>query len=266
MEMVESPVDTIVNAIKFGASNLKTIVLWGAFCFVAVFIDIVFSVGASVVFKEHLWIYVGLRLVGYVPVLIFSILYAGFGCQCIRALLNGESVAPTGLENPGQLIVDGIMLLIVKIEMGIIGLILLLPGLIIVLLSIHRRTQDRTLMIAGVALLLLALIPYAILIVLTYLQYIVYADTRSLLQGLNLLKSAGMVISHPVDSIVTFGEWLIMLVVCLIVLTVCVIFCVSILLIPFLSILFGLAVFYLFVRLYQKCQKLAPTTNGESSG
>ena len=124
-------------------------------------------------------------------------------------------------------------------------------------------------MLIGVALILLALIVYIVLVFLGMIQWVIYADTGRLSQGVNFLKSIKLIISHPADAAITIILLLVMYIITMIIVFVLEMLICTIIAIPFVSIVFGIAIYYILTRFYQKAtgnENIALPSSGKGPG
>ena len=104
----------------------------------------------------------------------------------------------------------------------------------------------------GIALFLIAYILCFILFFLTMIQWVVYADSGSLSQGLNFLKSIRLIISHPIDALITIILLFVLYVILSMITLLLEIPVCTIIAIPFVTVAGTIAIYYVVVRFYQK--------------
>lgn len=254
--MVEGPIDLLANSIRYSVSNPKSIAIWGGIylltlilAFTCFIIGYFFLLGQDSL-KDGGIPGLTIILAGLIPAVLGGILVTGFICQCIRTLLSGESVTPIGLDNPWRLIKDGICVTIISFVGAIIGLILMIPGFALMYYSSINKND--TLLLVGLVIFMLSLIPYILLLFLSMIQWVIYVDSEHLSQGLNFLKSIGLILSHPLDAaiaiILVFVLQLVQSAICFVLeIPVC-----TMILFPFVAVLGYIATYYIFTRFYQK--------------
>ena len=223
--------DNFVNALKFSFSNVKSLAIWGISYVVAMAIFIVLFVVALIFFGDSLFLVIVISALALLPVLVLCVLLMGFVSQCLKTVLNGGDVMPTGLESPGDLVKDGVMTSIILLEAVVLEFACLAPGYLLVFLA---GPGNSALILAAMALMLLAIPVILVIFFLNVIQWAVYADTGSLLQGLNPLRPIGLVISNPMAAGVAVLSLIGASVVFSLIMLVCELLIITILLLPFL--------------------------------
>ena len=178
--------DIFVNALKFGVSNITSLAIWGIAFVVTIIVAVIIMLTAVLIFDDNVIAMIALMLLSYLPVLAVGILMMGFISQCMKTVIDGGSVMPLGLESPAGLAKDGIMTMIIAFEAFIAEMICLAPAFLLMFLA--AGSDNTTLMLVAMALMLVAIPVIMVFFLLNMIQWAVYADTGSLLRGLNPLK------------------------------------------------------------------------------
>lgn len=261
--MVEGIGDRIVSAFRFSTSRVGSIVLWGLPLLVIIFLAVLGVASLMVSHgSEFLDVLLFIFLIAILLAIVWLILFLGFICQCARAVLDGEDVMPTGFESPGQLVVDSVVATLIYLEVLILGMLFLLPGIALMIFSANNQ---ESLFLLSLALTGLGLIPLAVFIFLGALQMVIYVDTGSVLQGLNLLRSVSLVISRPADALVTFAVVVAIYGAFRLVTGVCSYCCILGIFTPFIQVIEYTTLIYLVVRFYEPDSEFSAVSPYEAS-
>lgn len=244
----EGPVGNIVNALKFGVSNVTSLAIWGIAFFAAIAIMAVMLVTAFLIFSENVPVMIVMFILSYLPVIVIGVLFMGFASQCIKTVIDGGSKMPTGLESPGELVKDGIMTFIIVLEAFVFEMLCFVPGFLLIFLA----RSDDTLVLVGLVLLMLAIPVMLVIYFLNVIQWAVYADTGSLLQGLNPLRPIRLILSNPGAAVIAALSIFVAYVIFTVVMFLLEILIVTILLMPFLIIAEYACIMYLVAVFYRQ--------------
>jgi hypothetical protein len=244
----EGPVDNIVNAFRFGFSNVVSLAIWGIAFFVAIVIMAVMLMIALLAFYENAPMVIVLFLLSYLPIIAVGIPFLGFASQCLKTVIGGGSEMPTGLQSPGELVKDGVMTFIIMLEGFVFEMLCFVPGLLLIFLA---RSND-TLILAGLVLIMLAIPVMLIIYLLNVIQWAVYADTGSLMQGLNPLRPIGIILSNPGGAAIAGLSIIVAYVIFTIIMFICEMLIITILLMPFLMVAMYACIIYLVAVFYRQ--------------
>lgn len=246
MNMDESYSDMLANAIKYGISNKRTILIWGIISLVAY---ILFFIGYALVliFTRSQWAW-AVFVLAFIPMLAIGVLSMGYMCRCLRELLNGNNMAP-GLSRPVEMAVDSIKILIIYLE-AIIGIIIVFIPMFLVLYL--DRGGNSTALVILCLLYPIELILTIVIVSLNMIQWAVLADTGSLARGLNPITPIHLVLADLKNSVMVAVLAFILYIAYTIITVVCVMLVCTLLLLPFIMIPFYCAGMYLLARFYQR--------------
>jgi hypothetical protein len=247
MVNVEGPVDNFVSALKFGVSNVASLAIWGISYVVAIFVSVFIMVFAWLFLNDNLPVVIVLSILAFLPAMAVGILLLGFISQCLKTVLDGDDKMPTGLESPADLVKGGIMTFIIALEGVVLEMVCLSPAVLLIFIA---GPKDDVLIWVALALMLLAIPVILIIFLLNVIQWAVYADTGSLMQGLNPLKPVSLVLSNPGGAVVMIVSVIAAYLFFSVVTFICELLVITILLLPFLlvamyaSLMYLIAVFY----------------------
>ncbi|MGA9141588.1 MAG: DUF4013 domain-containing protein [Methanocella sp.] len=245
----EGPGEILENSFRFAASNVKSLAIWGIAFTLAIIVMMVVLFAGILLFHDDIIVMLVLMLLSYIPVIAVTVLLMGFVCQCLKTVLGGGRVMPTGLESPGDLVKDGIVISIILLEAVVLIIVLFLP---IYAFMILAGPGNIALMLAAMGLMLLAIPVTMLIYFVNVIQWAVYADTGSLLQGLNPLKAIGLIASNWRGAAVTALLLFAASIVFSIIMFVCEIFIVTILLLPFLMVAMYPCMAYIIAVFYRQ--------------
>lgn len=246
MGYVENFTELLTNSIKYGLSNKRSILTFGIIGLIAY---LIFFIGYAIVIlfeKDVLaWLFFAITSI---PVLVLSVLFMGFAYRCLSELLHGNNVMPD-VTGPGKMAVDGLKVLVVYIEAIVICLILFIPMMLALLLSSGR---NMTALVIFCLLYPIELLLAIIVVMLNMVQWVVLADTGSLMKALNPLTPIRLIVKDfknallfAVLAVIIYVLWAVIIMV--LTLPVC-----TIVLLPFTYIPAYCTGMYLLARFYQR--------------
>ena len=245
MDNFESYSDMFVNAVKYGISNKRVILAWGAIGLVAYIIFFIGYITVLLNFRS-IWALVIFALAA-IPIIVIGVLSIGYMCRCLRGLLGGNNTAP-GLSEPVELVVDSIKMLFIYLE-AIIGIAIVFIPMLLVLLTMKTGSSG-TILICLLYPIELAL---SISIVsLNVIQWAVFADTGSLLKGLNPITPIRLVLADLKNSVMIAVLAFILYLSYSIIVGICTALVCTFVIVPFTLIPFYCAGMYLLARFYRR--------------
>ncbi|OPY29523.1 MAG: hypothetical protein A4E28_00840 [Methanocella sp. PtaU1.Bin125] len=246
----ENPGDILVNALKFSVSNVTGLAVWGIAFALSIIVMMVIMFSGMILFYDNTLAVIALVLLSYLPALAVSFLLLGFVIQCMKTVIGGGIVMPTGLESPAGLVKDGALTTVILLEAVIVEMICFAPGFLLMFLA--AGSESTILIFLAMALMLLAIPFVMVLFFLNMIQWAVYADTGSLLQGLNPLRAVGLIRSNPGGAVIMVVLLIASNIVFSVVLLICELLIITILLLPFLMIAMYAAMAYIVATFYRQ--------------
>jgi hypothetical protein len=246
----EGPGDIFVNALKFGVSNMVSLAVWGIAFVLAIVVAMVIMLAAVLLFYDNEILMIPLMLLAYLPALAVGVLMLGFIIQCMKTVIDGGSVMPTGLESPGSLVKDGVMTLIIAVEAFVVEMVCFVPAFLFMFLAVW--SESTTLMLIAMALMLLMVPVIMVVIFLNMIQWAVYADTGSLIRGLNPIRTISLIRSNPGAALVMVLLLIASNIFFTVVIFLCEVLVITILLLPFLTIAMYASMAYIVAVFYRQ--------------
>lgn len=242
--------DIFVNALKFGVSNMTSLAVWGIAFVVTIIVAVIIMLMAVLIFDDNVIAMIALMLLAYLPALAIGVLMMGFISQCMKTVIDGGSVMPLGLDSPVRLAKDGIMTMIIAFEAFIAEMICLAPAFLLMFLA--AGSDSTALMLVAMALMLVAIPVIMVFFLLNMIQWAVYADTGSLLRGLNPLRVVGLIRANPGGAVTMVLLLIAAYLVFTVVMFACEMLIITILLLPFLAIAMYASIAYIIAVFYRQ--------------
>jgi hypothetical protein len=248
MEGYEGVSDLLSNSIKYGLSNKRAIVIWGAVYLVTMLVFFAGYIGGVfLIFMDErsiiAWV---LILISLIPILILSVLLAGYVRRCLSGLFEGNETVPD-IADLGGIVVDGLKLAAIYIEGIVVMFILFIPSVALILIS-YRYEEA----ICGYCLLYpIELVLMILVLVINMVQWAVFADTGSLMKGLNPLNAVRLIKGDLRYAAVAGLAALIIYLILSVVSSILTLLVVTLLLLPFVIMPFYCALIYILARFYQ---------------
>jgi len=252
----EGPGDILVNALKFSVSNVAGLVIGGIALALAIVVMMIVMFTGLFLFDDNVLAMIALVILSYLPALAVSVLMMGLVSQCMKTVIDGSSMMPTGLESPVGLVKDGIMTLIIVFEAFVGEMICLAPAFLLMFLA--AGSDNTTLILIAMVLMLLALPVIMIIFLLNMIQWAVYADTGSLLQGLNPLKPLGLIRSNLRGAVIMLALLIAANLLFSILVLACELLIITILLLPFMLIAMYASMAYIVAVFYRQSSRDRP--------
>lgn len=239
------------NAVRYGISNKRALVIWGIATFVCMLIYLVGIIGS--IFLNNEMLMLAVIFLAIVPLLALSVLMFGYVKRMISGLLEGNDIMPD-VSGFADMAVDGIRLLLIYAEGILVMLVLFIPMAAVFLLP------DETAVMAAFCLLypLILVLCIAVLIV-NIVQWAVFADTGSLLRGLNPITPVKLILGDLRYAAVAAISAIVLYMVLSIVSSILIILIVTILLLPFVMLPIYAAFIYILARFYQHASGRMPS-------
>ncbi len=235
--------ELLPNSIRYGISNKRAIVIWGiayVICIAIYFIGLL----AYFIIDDRL-IATAAIFPSIVPSLILGVLYLGYALRMMTGLMEGGDTAPD-VSGIGKMAVDGIKIGVIYMEGVILMLILFTPLIALLILS-----KESSLMAVFCLLYPIIILLCMLALVINIVQWAVFADTDSLLSGLNPLIALKLILGDLRYAAVALIAAIVLYIIVSIASMVLAIFVVTIILLPFLMIPFYSAFIYVLARFYQ---------------
>lgn len=245
MSNIDEFVETVVASIKYGFSNMKTIIIYGVLSILAIALFFAGFIAVALFHKSiAAWVFLGLASI---PILLLTLLTMGYWVRCLRSLVGGGDKLPDFFTDFKGLVIDGIKGLIIYLEMVVVSIILYMA--VFGLMFVGIRSQVVFLFIS---LLLFAFVMVAILVLLfiNIIQWTVYAGSGSLLKGLNPFEAIGLILANPMCALVAAAQAFVIYIVFSVAITVLSILIVPLILLPFLTMPVYVAMLYVIAKFY----------------
>jgi hypothetical protein len=244
----EGPGDIFVNALKFSVSNITSLAIWGIALVVAIITAMIIMLTAVFLFYDNTLVLIVLMLLAYLPVIAVGVLMMGFISQCMKTVIDGGSVMPMGLESPARLAKDGIMTMIIALEAFVAEMICFAPAFLVIFLVRY----DDGMMLIAMALMLLAMPVIIVIFFLNMIQWAVYADTGSLLRGLNPIRPFSLIRSNLRGAVIMLLLLIAAYVLFSVLMFALELLIITILLLPFLAVAMYVAIAYIVAVFYRQ--------------
>jgi Protein of unknown function (DUF4013) len=248
MEGYEGLSDLLSNSIKYGLSNKRTIVIWGAVYLVTMvlfFAGYFASIFLIMADEKNLLAW-AIMLLSMIPIIVMSVILFGFIRRCLSGLFEGDDTVPN-VENLVGMVIDGLKISVIYLEGIVLMFIIFLPSMILMALS-YRYTEA---FCAYCLLYPVEMILMLLVLALNLVQWAVFADTGSLLSGLNPMNATRLIAGDlryaAVAALAAFIVYLISSVVGMVLMLLII----TILALPFVIIPFYCAGVYILARFYQ---------------
>lgn len=248
MEGYEGLSDLLSNSIKYGLSNKRAIVIWGAVYLVSMIVFLVgYIVTIYLLIKDEMnplaW---AIFLLSFIPLIPLSVLLFGYVRRCLSGLFEGDNTAP-GITELGRMAVDGLKIWAIYLEGIVLMVIAFLPLLLMMLISVYYPAAICVYcLLYPVEIVLMLLI-----MALNLVQWAVFADTGSLMSGLNPIKALGLIKGDLRYAAVAGIAVLIVYFIASVASTVLTLLVVTLLVLPFAIMPIYCACIYILARFYQ---------------
>lgn len=170
MDQNEGFVDTIINSIKYGLSNIGALLIGGIITIFAFFL-------------------IGLPFV------------LGYITKCIKSLLQGNNVMPD-FEDIGMIAKDGIMVCILALVYGIVITCVMMVAYIPMIAG--SIAESDALMFLGLLLFIPVFLVLFVLGLLFQISWIIYAATDSLGKAVNPITPLKLILANPIGFVIAF--------------------------------------------------------------
>lgn len=257
MEGYEGLSDLLSNSIKYGLSNKRSILIWGAVYLVTMLLFFAGYIGGIflLIMDEKSLVAWVLILISFIPILILGIFLAGYVRRCLSGLFAGNDMVPD-ISDLAGMAVDGLKLSAIYIEAVVLMFIIFLPSLALILIS-YRYEEAVCLycLLYPIELVLMLLV-----LGLNVVQWAIFADTGSLMSGLNPVKAARLIAGDLRYVAVAGIAALILYLILSVVSTVLTLLVITLLALPFAIMPFYCALVYILARFYQHAKSKLPAS------
>jgi hypothetical protein len=244
MDSYEGLSDLLSNSVRYGLSNKRAIIIWGIVYLVTLALYIA-GLAILLLYPKNTvaWAAYFLTLV---PLIAVAVLMQGYMFRCLSGLFKGDNVAPDVSGILGMAI-DGIKIFIIYMEAIIVILLLFTPSILLLIVSDRYPAAIAAYCLLYPFELLLAVLVGAISMV----QWAVFADTGSLLKGLNPLTAIRLVIKDFRYAVVAALAAFIIYLLFSVVIMILIIPIITSVLMPFAITPVYCAVIYILARFYR---------------
>jgi hypothetical protein len=233
------------GSLRYGFSNKNAIIIAGLAGLIIFFI-IWIGLVAGVLAKNTIVILITIGII-LILVLAILVLINGYTIRCARKILQGQPIAPDISNNLHDMALDGIKSLPIYIEGLLYGMIIYIPYYLLVRLSNSRGISA----LSCLLIILLLLVNWAFGVI-NRLQMVVYADTGSVLKGMNPLIPLKLCLNDPHSYVSAYLVSLIVQVVYIIPVIILVMLICTSILTPFLYLPMIASGIYVITRYYRR--------------
>ncbi len=244
MENYEGFTDLLSNSIHYGLSNKRAIVIWGALYLVTILIYLAGIVILLFYIKNvFAW---AIFLLSLVLIVAMAVMFFGYIRRCLSGLFDGEDIAPDVADLVGMAI-DGLKISAIYVEGMVLMVIVFLPSMLLLIMSYrYPEAIYAYCLLYPVELVLIILIG-----TLNIVQWAVFADTGSLLSGLNPITAARLIAGDFRYAVVAALAAFIVYIMFSLATTILTFLIITIILLPFAVIPIYLTGIYILARFYE---------------
>jgi hypothetical protein len=244
MDNYEGFSDLLSNSLRYGLSNKRAIIIWGIIYLVTL---LIYIAGLAVlVFYVKNTIAWGIYFLTLIPLIAAAVLMQGYMFRCLSRLFDGDNVAPDVSGIIGMAI-DGIKVFIIYMEAIIVMMLIFMPAMLLLMVSDRYPAA-----IAAYCLLYPVEMILAVLIgAISMVQWAVFADTGSLLKGLNPLTAIKLVIGDLRYAVVAALAAFIIYLLFSVVIMILILPIITAVLMPFAITPVYCAIIYILARFYR---------------
>lgn len=242
--------ELISNSVRYGLSNKRAIIIWGISMLIGMLIYFIGIIGS--IFLKNEMLMLAIMLLSMLPLVAMSVLLFGYVRRMISGLLEGDDAMPDVMGFAGMA-VDGIKMMIIYVEGVVIMFILFIPMVLVLMLP-----NESASMVGFCLLYPLIMVLCMVVLIVNLVQLAVFADTGSLLSGLNPLKAVRLIIGDLRYAAVAAITAVVLYMLLSVASMILMILIVTILLLPFVMVPAYAAFIYVLARFYQHAEGREP--------
>jgi hypothetical protein len=176
--------------------------------------------------------------------------FLGYVTRCMREIVRGNGVLPAW-DEIGQMFVDGLRMTLVFLGYALLYLIIILiPGIPVLVFNYMNMTF--LLLVSTILLVITMAISAAILAVVFFASWVLYASTGSVRKAINIKKVIGFIMYNPEGFLIAVASSAAIAAIGVIAMALVVS-------IPWALFTMSVAVTFIYARFYQDTAKLQPS-------
>ncbi len=236
--------ELLSNSIRYGLSNKRAIIIWGII-YLVTFLSFIAGFVILVLNDKNVVAW-AIYVLSFIPLMAASALNFGYMSRCMSGLFGGDNVAPDVSGFIGMA-ADGIKILAIYMEAVVVMMLVFLPSFLLIVLSDRYPAALYAYCLLYPVEMVLAVLIGAFNMV----QWAVFADTGSLLRGLNPVTAIRLVIRDWRYAVVAALAASIVYILLSGIIMVLILPIITVVLLPFAIAPLYIAVAYILARFYE---------------